>query len=307
VKAGPTRTQPVRGTQKLVDQMGWVLRRPSLTAIEIAWRWLFGLPLLWIGWQQARHILAVLPPESTGLTDLDAQNPWVAVVQVADIWARYEPYVSTVFKWFLPAAGVAWVITSGLGRGFVLKRLEPGFRFRPAALTALQAGWLSLLGLVFWGWFRSIQWVAATHITFNGEADLVGYSIWAIFLSLGFFTLWALISWPFAIAPMLMLLEDCSALSAFSRSFRLGRAFTSKLVEINLVMGIVKLALIVLAMVFSAAPLPFSDELGPAAMHFVGAGASLFYLIASDYFQVVRLRSFIEFWRTFRGGETHVA
>jgi hypothetical protein len=34
-------------------------------------------------------------------------------------------------------------------------------------------------------------------------------------------------------------------------------------------MGIVKLALIVLAMVFLAAPLPFSDELGGDALHFV--------------------------------------
>jgi hypothetical protein len=129
----------------------------------------------------------------------------------------------------------------------------------------------------------------------------VGYSIWAIFLSLGFFTLWALISWPFAIAPMLMLLEERSAPSALIESFKLRRAFTSKLMEINLVMGIVKLALIVLAMVFSAAPLPFSDELGPDSMHFVWAGSTLFYLVVSDYFHVVRLKSFIEFWRTFRG------
>jgi hypothetical protein len=81
----------------------------------------------------------------------------------------------------------------------------------------------------------------------------------------------------------------------------LGRELTSKLMEINLVMGIVKLALIVLAMVFSAAPLPFSDELGSDAMHWVWAGATLFFLVASDYFQVVRLKSFVEFWRAFRG------
>ncbi len=66
-------------------------------------------------------------------------------------------------------------------------------------------------------------------------------------------------------------------------------------------MGIVKLALIVLAMVFSAAPLPFSDQLGPEALHVVWAGSTLFYLLASDYFHVVRLKGYVEFWRTFRG------
>jgi len=54
-------------------------------------------------------------------------------------------------------------------------------------------------------------------------------------------------------------------------------------------------------MVLSAAPLPFSDELGSDAMHVVWAGATVFFLIASDYFQVVRLKSFVEFWRIFRG------
>jgi hypothetical protein len=301
VKAGPTKARPVRATQKLVDQMGWVFGHPSITAVEIAWRWLFGAPFLWVCFLQAKKILVVLPPSYTGLSNLDTQNPWVAVVQLADVWSRYEPYVAHALRWLVPSAAIAWSVVSGIGRGLVLKRIEPGLRFRPVAIIALQAGWLALLGLVFWGWFHSIQWVAATHITPDGDADLVGYSIWAIFLSLGFFTLWALVSWTFAVAPMLMLLEDRSAGSAYVVSFRLGRAFASKLMEINLVMGIVKLALIVLAMVFSAAPLPFSDELGPDAMHFVWAGSTLFYLVVSDFFHVVRLKSFIEFWRTFRG------
>ena len=298
---GPAQRQPVRATQKLVDQMGWVFSRPTLTVLEIAWRWIFGLPLLVVCWQQGTKILNALPPASTGLNDLDKQNPWVAAVQVADVWERYQAPLAHVLAWLLPSAAVAWVVVSGTGRNLVLRRLEPGTRLRPFAMMALQAGWLAVLGLVFCGWFRSIQWVAATHISGDGEADLIGYSIWAIFLSLGFFTLWALTSWPFAAAPMLMLLEHKSAISALGASFRLGRAFSSKLMEVNLVMGIVKLALIVVAMVFSAAPLPFSDELGPDAMHFVWAGATLFYLVASDYFHVVRLKSFVEFWRVFRG------
>lgn len=281
--------------------MGWVFRRPFLTALEVTWRWVFGLPFLLVCWAQAAKILAALPPESTGLTDVDKQNPWVAAVQLADVWERYAPPVAHVLLWLIPAAAVGWVAVSGLGRNLVLKRLEPGIRFRPVAMMMLQAGWLGVLGLVCFCWFRSIQWVAATHISPGGEADLVGYSIWAIFLSLGFFTLWALVSWPVAVAPMVMLLEQKSAASALVQSFRLGRTFTSKLMEVNLVMGIVKLALIVLAMVFSAAPLPFSDQLGPDAMHVVFAGATLFYLVASDFFHVVHLKSFVEFWRAFRG------
>jgi hypothetical protein len=293
--------QPVRGTQKLVDQMGRVFQRPSLTLAEIGWRWLFGVPLLVVCWQQAQHILAEAPPESTGLSNIDAQNPWVAAVQLAGVWDHYAPYLATVLVWLVPATALAWVVISSLGRSVVLKKIEPGLRFRPLAMIALQAAWLALLALILWSWFRSIQWVAATHITAVGEPDLVGYAIWVIFLSLGFFTLWALVSWPISVAPMLMLLEGRSPLSAVGKSLSIGKAFAGKLMEINLVMGIVKLALIVLAMVFSAAPLPFSDELGSGAMHVVWGGATLFYLVASDYFHVVRIKIFVELWRTYRG------
>jgi hypothetical protein len=281
--------------------MAWVFARPSLTAIEVAWRWAFGIPLLLVCWIEFRQILATLPLDAAGLSTLDPQNPWVAVVQLTDAWDLYQPHVMALLRWLLPVAALGWAIFSGLGRSLVLKRLEPRLRFRPVEMIVLQAAWLVLLAGACWGWFRSMQWVAATHITSAGEPDLIGYSMWAIFLSLGFFTLWALISWSLSIAPLLMLLEGCSVLSALGRSLKLGKAFTGKLVEVNLVMGIVNLALVVLAMVLSAAPLPFGDQLGPDAMHGIYIVATVFYLAASDYFQVVRLKSFVEFWKTFRG------
>jgi hypothetical protein len=292
---------PLRGTQSLVGQMGWVWARPLLTAIEVGWRWLFGVPFLAVCWRQAQQILAALPPESAGLTNLDPQNPWVAAAQLSNAWALYQPHVTASLRWLLPLAALAWVIVSGLGRSLLLKRLERGVRFRPLSMIVLQAAWLALLAITFWGWYRSMAWVAATNITPNAEPDLVGFAMGAIFLSLGFFTAWALASWALSIAPLLMLLEERSARSSLGQALRLGKPFTGKLIEINLVMGIVKLALLVVAMVLSAAPLPFSDQLGVDALHWITAAAAIFYLVANDYFQVVRLKGFVEFWKMFRG------
>jgi hypothetical protein len=300
---------PVRGTQLLVEHMSEVFRRPSLLAIEIAWRWLFGIPFLWVCWKQAQRILAAYPLESSGFSAINAQNPWVAAVQLSSVGAYYEPHVLAVLRWLLPAAALVWVVISGLGRNLLLMRIEPRntplaiarMPFRPLAVFVPQAGWLVLLMLTFWGWLRSMQWVAATHISVAGEPDLVGYFIWAIFLSLGFFTAFALASWPLSIAPFLALLEKRSALSALGQSLRLEKSFTGKLAEINLVMGIVKLALLVLAMVFSSAPLPFADELGAGALHAASAASVVIYCVANDFFQVVRLKAFVEFWKVFRG------
>jgi len=271
-----------------------------LIALEVLWRWLFGIPFLWVCLMQAQRILAALPLEAAGFNQIDTQNPWVAAVQFAHLWAAYQPHWIAVLHWLFPAAAVAWAVVSGIGRSLVFKRMEPRLPFRPLPLITLQAAWLALATAMAWGWFRSIEWVAATHITTAGEPDLVGYSIWLIFLSLAFFTAWALVSWPLLIAPLLLLFEERPALSSILASFKLGKAFTGKLVEINLVMGIVKLSMIVLAMVLSAAPLPFSDELGADTLHNVAALAVLFYFVASDYFQVVRMKGFIELWKTFR-------
>ena len=80
-------------------------------------------------------------------------------------------------------------------------------------MMALQTVWLVLFGGMCWGWFRSVAWAAATHFPANGEPDLIGFAIWLIFLSLGFFTLWALVGWIVSVAPVLMLLEHRSAVS----------------------------------------------------------------------------------------------
>lgn len=283
--------------------MGWVFTRPSLTALEVAWRWLVGAPLLVVCYVEAQKILAVLPPDSTGLNNLDITNPWMSAVKLAVAWDMYRPHVAAVLAWLAPAAAVAWVVLSGVGRNLVMKRLEPRVPMRPLAMIALQAVWLVLLVLVGWGWWSSINWAANTHIGNGAEPDLVGYTIWAVFLSLGFFTLWALVSWFVMIAPMLVLLEGRSAAGALVASLNLGKPFTSKLVEVNLVMGIVKLALVVLAMVFSAVLVPFSDQVGASALHLEWMVVSVFYFIAGDYFQVVRLKSFVEFWKISRSSE----
>jgi hypothetical protein len=281
--------------------MGWVFAHPSVTALEVLWRWIFGIPMLLVCWIQVQWILAELPPGSAGLGNLNLQNPWLAAVQLAHAWSLYRPLVGAVLAWLAPAAGVAWAIVAGLGRSLVLRRLEPRLPFRPFAMIALQAGWLLLLAAIVWDWFQVIGSVARTHITPGAEPDLVGFAMWAIFLTLGYFTLWAVVSWVFTIAPVIALLEGRSALSAVGQSCRLGRAFTAKLIEANLVMGIVKLALLVVAMVFSSVLIPFADEVGAGTLHLEWVVVAVFYFVAGDYFQVVRLKGFFEFWRMYRG------
>ncbi len=90
--------------------------------------------------------------------------------------------------------------------------------------------------------------------------------------------------------------EDLGVAASLERSLRLG-SLRSQLVEVNMVMGIVKLALIVLALVFSATPLPFESAMSGTALYAWWALVTAAYLAASDFFQVARLVSFLQFWR----------
>ena len=122
--------------------MGWVFARPSLTALEVAWRWLVGAPILLVCWIQLQKILADMPPETTGLNTLDFTNPWVSALKLAVAWDMYRPHVVGVLRWLVPVAGGAWIVVSGIGRNIVLKRMEPRLAFRPIAMIALQAAWV---------------------------------------------------------------------------------------------------------------------------------------------------------------------
>lgn len=300
----------LRATQSLVSYMAFVWNHPSLVGIEIAWRWLFGVPFLMMVWAQVRQILVQIPPSSVGLDRLEFQNPWLSSELLAEAISRYEPAAIDVLKWLLPVGIVGWAIVSGLGRTALLARMnsEDSFTERSAsgclrrlpAYIALQGLWmLALLGCL-WLWYRSVGWASTTYITVGAQPDLVGYLCWLIFLSLAIYVLWALLSWTLAMAPVLLLLEDGvnSPFSALRRSFSLGKALSGKLMEVSLVLAIVKIMLIVLDMVFSAAPLPFADEFGPDALHVLYVVVFIVFLIANDFFHVVRLRSSIELWRS---------
>jgi hypothetical protein len=283
--------------------MGWMLHHPLVVAAEVGWRWLFGVPFLFVCWSRLQHVFAVLTPDESGLSNIDPSNPWLAAGAFSRAVTKYIPLIAHELRWLVPCAVLAWIVISGIGRSLAFRLMRPGLPFRPVAMMVLQTVWLILFGGICWGWYRSIAWAAASHFPVGSEPDLIGFSIWLIFLSLGFFTLWALLGWSVSIAPVLMLMESRSPASALAEGRKLGKPFTSELFEIGMVMGIVNLALIVVAMVLAAAPLPFSDELGGSTLHLVWAGAIVFYLIAHDYFQLVRLKCYVRFWQIFRGGE----
>ena len=294
---------PVRGTQSFLSIMGSVWRRPSLLGLELLWRWTFGVPLLavlaWEGW----HIYSAAAPRlaATGAGDISPLvYPMQSAVALSNVYDLLAPPVTHLLAWLLPVAVVAWAAISGIGRSAVLRRYDRSLPRRWGALILLQLLRVVFYGGSIWLWLAAMQWSARVTL-WSGEGNVVGYFALVIFISLGIFTLWALVSWVSLIAPVLALVERRSVASSLWRSFRLG-PLTSKLIEINLAMGIIKLALTVLAMVWSATPLPFEAVMHGSSLYAWWAVGTILYCVASDFFQVARLAAFIELLRTFQPG-----
>ena len=288
----------MRGTQSLVHICAACWKRPSLLGWELLWRWGFGIPLAIILYLQGKRIVSGVLLSQEGLSGISLNDPVQAAQQLTVAATALAPAIARTAFWLAPLLAIAWALVSGLGRNAVLQRLDPALRPAPRTLIALQLLRIAALAVACLAWYRAINWAAETTLS-GAEPNLVAYSAWVICLSLGMFLLWALLSWVFSIAPLLAMLEGTGVLGSLVRSLHLG-PLTGKLVEVNLVLGIVRLALIVLAMVFSAIPLPFEADMTGAALYLWWGVVTLLYLVASDFFQVARLAAFVHFWRHYR-------
>lgn len=231
----------------------------------------------------------------SGLSDFSIADPSQVTTIAANLYAALAPSIAQFLSWFAPLAMAGWAVASGIGRNAVLRRYDPALPNRWGTLAALQLLRAAALAVSVWIWFAGLHW-AATSMLHGEDPNLVGYFGTVVGLSLGVFMLWALASWVFSIAPLLVLLEDRGIPDALRRSLRM-RRLRGKLVEINLIMGIVKLALVVLASVFSATPVPFASELNGPGLWLWWGLVTLAYCAASDFFQVARLVAFLELWR----------
>ena len=305
-RSGDGRT-PVRGTQSFVHVMQWCWRHPGVTALEVLWRWVFGCFALWLMWRQGTAVLGGvtggrLDLKSFGLDQLTVTDPIGAAARLATAFGLILPPLLRAAVWVAPVLLLAWLGVSTTGRTVVLRRVDPAMRTRPLTLGILQLIRITALGASLVLWAAMIWWAGQTAITApleaGGQPALVVYFAIVIVGTLLLFSLWAVVSWVFSLAPLIAMQRGSGVIA----SLRMAAAHGSvrlKLVEINLVMGIVKIALIVLAMVLSACPLPFESVATPEFLLNWTLGVALLYLLASDFFHVARLVAYLELWRLY--------
>jgi len=299
----PGATGEVRGTQSFVRTLSWCWKRPGLTGLEIAWRWVLGIPAAWVAWREAVGIWSAAHVDTGALQRMTILNPMASAETIQNAVNLLLPPAMAVATWLVPLLVAASIVISSLGRTVVLRRMGAAMgspmQSRPVTLMLLQALRLGALAASFGLWVWCLRadaaWAIAGPIAAGREPSLVLFSAAAIVSTLGMFVLWSAVSWVFSVAPLLAMLRGLGAGAALRAGLQLGE-LRSKLVEINLVMGIVKVALLVLAMVFSATPLPFESVATTTFLTVWWIIVTLLYFIGSDFFHVARAVAYLKLW-----------
>jgi len=287
------RTTPVRGAQSFVGVMAEVFKRPGLTAIEIAWRWAFGVVVLSLIWWQS------------GIAWVQWWNGAAATSSVAlhsGFILGFDPKAFAHASPLLLVICLAWAVVSALGRDVLLRRLDVTLQQMRSTLIGLAV--LRVLALIAVLSVWATGFVATYKATVSGPvargADpgyVPGFAL-IVSMTLVLFVFWGWVSWVFRIAPILAMSRGLGVWQSL-RAAGQNHTLRGKLIEINLVMGIVKVCLIVLAMVFSACPLPFESVETRTFLVCWTLGVGVLYLIASDYFHVVRAAAYLRLWQAF--------
>ena len=213
---------------------------------------------------------------------------------------------SGVVAW-LRVMVVVWVVVSAVGRTVVLRRADGRLHSRVGTLIVLQAvRVVALLGsfaVWFWCMERVAEWTVTGPVAVGRRAESGGVFCAGDCDDAGV---------VYAVGGGELGAVGGSAAGDAEGAGRVGRVLAaafrlgplkSKLVEINLVMGIVKIALIVLAMVFSATPLPFESVTTPEFLMWWWVGVTVLYFLGSDFFHVARQVAYLQLWRAYESGE----
>ena len=214
-------TEMVRTTQWFVATLSWCRRHPGVIALEVLWRWMFGVAVLWFVGTRVNELLLAATGGTydwsrLGLDHLTVVDPVGAAKKLAVATSLLLPGVLGLTRRLLPGWLAAWIVVSSIGRTLVLRRADARLHARPGTVMALQLLRVLALAASFAVWFGLLMLVGGqvvmTPIAAGEEPNLLLYFAVAILGTLGLFTMWAVLSWALSLAPLLAMVENVGCL-----------------------------------------------------------------------------------------------
>lgn len=285
-----------RGRATFAGVLAECLHRPGILARELAWRWLYGVPALAAIAFACYHIYRVTSGTlaAAGADHITLDRPWRSAATVSVVAQVLRPVIVEILIWLLPLLGLGWAIAAGWGRNLVLRYYDPSLRWRPMALTGIQALRVIALAMTVSLWWGSVRWSAEAS-TVAGVPNVAVYFGLVAAFSIGFLVIWSLFSWVFFVAPMFVLIEGKSLAAGLIRSLRPSSAWGG-LIGVNFVVSTIRFVVALFFTVLSLVPLVVISSAQSVFLYVWLVATTVLYMVVSGFFQVVRLAAFVEFW-----------
>ncbi|MDE1163093.1 MAG: hypothetical protein PW792_14305 [Acidobacteriaceae bacterium] len=287
-----------RSTQSFVGVMASVWKRPSLVALEVAWRWIAGGPIMLVVYLFGKQHSDVLAEVWAQWGTMTFFHPAEMASTLGATSARLFDLAQPVLAKFITVSMLWWCAVGAIGQVLFAKRLLGAASKTRLALVFCLRLMRSLGVLLCWALWASVVLAVAHHelttkATLGAEPDVLVFLAVSIVFSLALFVGWATLSWPLSLA-LAWNAQHGTSLGGSLRASVTSKLARSEVLEISLVMCIVKIALVVLAMTFSACPLPFATIATQEFLQNWWIAMAVLYMLASDYFHSVRFAAYVQ-------------
>jgi hypothetical protein len=270
-----------------------IKQNPSIAALEIAWRWVFGLVATILLLFGTKAFLAGLKLSEGDEQALHGNDPTIIaaalmhILQQAGVLQRFFGVLAAVA---IPSA-IIWVAAATLGRASTLRKLMPGSVVNAKAILGLNIARTALLFAAVLAWY--IWMVLCALVTISpGEPSYALYLLLSVLALPVIAIVWGLLNWILSLGPVLASRAEDTAWSAYSETVQVVRRHRGQFTSVTTWLGLPRLAAMVVALIAAVVVLIATNSvlIGSVAIGII----SLVYCAFADYLCIVRLAAYLQ-------------
>ncbi|HVJ05184.1 MAG TPA: hypothetical protein VM578_05910 [Candidatus Saccharimonadales bacterium] len=273
---------------------------PALFAMELLWRWSFGLGLLALCFfAYARLRQAVLLSDADQLA-LAGQDPFAVAEAAKNILAEAMPLLLRTFVQIFSVASILWIACAALGRGIItrlmVRRLAADYSVTIASdaprwttfAILMFARVLMLLILVI-GYLGGV--IVAGMVSSPKQNPVVSGLIVFASLSLAV-VIWSYVNWVLSLAPIFVVRDALSPVDSVVAAIAFIRRNSPRLTAISLWNGTARGVIATLISIAGVSTAALHFALPSWAISALLVLETLVYFVVSDVFLVGRLAAY---------------
>ncbi len=271
-------------------------QKPMVVAIEIAWRWTFGLiatVLLWLG---ARAFAAGLRLSEGDEQALRGHDPTTIVASLMHILQQpgvLQNFFSIAATIAIPSA-VIWIAAATLGRVATLKKLTGISDVNAKAIFAFTTARVILLIGAVLAWYAWMLVCAAITMA-SAEPNYPLYLLLSMLALPVIALIWGLLNWLLSLAPVCAIRNNGGPWEVYRKTVQRVRERRSEFISISSWLGLPRLFAMGIALTIAIIFLVAIDSVlaGSVALTLI----TLAYCAFADYLYVVRLAAYAQIAR----------